>query len=480
MTVDERISFEVHRGRCARCGPAVESWQQARHLLGQFVEQRSPDPTAYRAAQLVEGVEKTGAIPRPLVWSLGAVAVSVVFALGFFYFLNRPSPHPLPDPAASLPQVAFEWVYPPAGEGSHTVAKGDVLQTRRDEQLLVQAQNTRLGLRRSSRVKVVDVTSALCHVQLLRGKMAVELTPRPHRETLLIEVGKYRVSVTGTRFWVTKKGALGVEVGVTRGMVDLIYPNGVVEQVMSGTKLEVTGDGPDEMSNIIDRETESVERLLTPPEPEEAQEVEEVNDSDTDLEGGEMIFDFPLDEDEDGDTDQEFEHRPGNRFKHRGPRAASAPPLTEIRQWVLDGEYDRAEEELKQRVSRAPRSGATLELLAACLRKQGKFEEAADAYVTLTGRASPVGQARARFKAGVIYQQHLNRHKEAVSMFRAYLSAPPAARPNTVEARMRLARSLRQLGMTGPYRVVLQTIVTEHKGSDAAQKAKQLLSELDE
>jgi thioredoxin-like negative regulator of GroEL len=65
-------------------------------------------------------------------------------------------------------------------------------------------------------------------------------------------------------------------------------------------------------------------------------------------------------------------------------------------------------------------------------------------------------------------------------MFDAYLKAPKRLRPNTPEAKIRLARALHQTGDRARYLRVLQNIIEEHGGTEAAAEARQRMDRLDE
>ena len=163
--------------------------------------------------------------------------------------------------------------------------------------------------------------------------------------------------------------------------------------------------------------------------------------------------------------------------KARSPRArVSGPPsMEEIRQWIIKGKFDDAERALRRRLTDNPRDMAVLRLLAICQRKSGQSTRAVETYRRIIANGNGEDQNAARSKAGVILQDQLGRHGEAAHLFESYLRAPPGLRSNTLEARMRLAKSLKKTNQSAAYKRMLGVIVKEHGGTEAAiQAAKEL------
>ncbi|MCP4674252.1 MAG: tetratricopeptide repeat protein, partial [Deltaproteobacteria bacterium] len=126
-----------------------------------------------------------------------------------------------------------------------------------------------------------------------------------------------------------------------------------------------------------------------------------------------------------------------------------------------------------------PRDHRAWSLLAHCLRKKGKWREAAAAYREVIAIAPEAQANRARFKAGVVLQDKLGRHREAIVTFDEYLEMA-GAKSLEVEAKIRLARSYSAIGDKGRARKILEDVVSHHGGAAGAAKAKQMLVKINE
>ena len=153
--------------------------------------------------------------------------------------------------------------------------------------------------------------------------------------------------------------------------------------------------------------------------------------------------------------------------------------LDAVKAWILEGDYPKAESALARRLKKEPSDTASRMLLATCYSKSGAYENAVRSLQTAIETGTPAEQNRARFKAAQLYREKLGRNDEAVRMLDAYLKTTPGLRPNTLEAKVRLARSLFDLGDRTRGRTVLHDIIEHHGGTEAAADAKQQLDRLD-
>jgi thioredoxin-like negative regulator of GroEL len=159
--------------------------------------------------------------------------------------------------------------------------------------------------------------------------------------------------------------------------------------------------------------------------------------------------------------------------------SSGAITVDDIKRWIIDGQFPKAERAINARLTKKPNDVESLQLLAACMRKAGKYQAAVVAYQKIIKAGNSVEQNQARFKAGAILQDRLGKHEDAVRYFDEYLAKPGSLRPNTVEARMRLARSFHAVGRDKQYRDLLALIVREHGGTEAAVKAGKQLEALE-
>ena len=153
------------------------------------------------------------------------------------------------------------------------------------------------------------------------------------------------------------------------------------------------------------------------------------------------------------------------------------PTVNDIRQALLADDYKKARAAIDRRLIRLPDDVQTLDLLATWHRRQNHCAEAVKVYEQMTRIAAPAEANHARYRRGVLLQENLHDHIAAVGAFEAYLGAPLALRPSSPEARLRLCTSLRALGRNEQCRAVLQQLIRENPGTDAAAEAERLLAQ---
>jgi hypothetical protein len=184
----------------------------------------------------------------------------------------------------------------------------------------------------------------------------------PGRE-FVVEAGPYRVRVTGTRFSVAIPPAGGIGVKVESGEVEVSSGGAKLGTLAAGERLDLPGDEPRAAAGPAPGEA-----ATTGAEPPGAV-----------ARGGEKSAGFP---------------------------AAQAPTVDTLRAWIIGGQYADAEGELRARLSRLPSDVEARSLLADCLRKQGRWDEAAGVYLEVSGSGDPILSERARLMRRDILADH--------------------------------------------------------------------------
>lgn len=435
----------------------MELWEKSNRSLHSYIDERSPDPSISAKARLLEAATDASSM-RPLVWVIPSAAVAAAAVIAVV-LIGAPPADDVAEDTNPLPSVVsydYRQVYPEGPESKRSVAAGAWIKGAAGGHV-IRVQHSLLGMDRTTEIGVTASDSEENRFLLKTGVVAVELPLVKHRERLLVKAGSLSITVKGTIFWVEVDGEDQVEVGVVRGEVSVTAESGQAWDVKAGTRLVVQGDNHSETTEVSDTEKRRARLLLYPY---------------LTSENSGMVVDEPVEPGDGPDADV-LDDKIGNPNRSIKDDLA----LTNIEQWILRTQYTKARFALQRRLKIDPTDRAALDLLATCYRKQGDYTRAAEVYGKLTSMGNAAAQNRARFKLSVIYQENIGDHLAAVSTLRAYLAAPPMARPNTLEARLRLARSLRRIGRIAEYRQTLETVVSAHPGTQGAEKAKQLLAE---
>lgn len=451
---EQRVLFDAHLINCVTCRESMALWKEFQQHLGMYLVERSPDPSDPAKARLLEAV----AVPsstKPIYWGVSAAVVAAAAVVMFVLFGNPPAGDVAKDeiPAPSVAAFDYQLVYPTSQRAAKSLEAGAWLRGDAGGHV-IRFRNSVLGIDRSTEVGVIVSNKKENQFRLKSGIVAVELPLVEQRETLVVKAGFLTVAVTGTMFWVEIVGTDQVEVGVLRGEVFVAGEDEETWTVKAGARLVVRGDDYRETLEISDSEKRRARLLLDP----------------------DLAFDNSDDAvDESSQGVAPDDDRPVNNVARMN--IPDGPGLERIEQWILQKQYAKAKSALQRKLKINSSDRAALNLLATCYRKQGKYNRAAEIYGKLTAMGSAAAMNRARYKLSVIYQENIGDHATAVEILKTYLTAAPKARPNTIEARMRLASSLRRLGRSAEYRRTLEAIVSAHPGTRSAQKAKQLLAE---
>jgi TolA-binding protein len=260
-------------------------------------------------------------------------------------------------------------------------------------------------------------------------------------------------------------------VSVTEGQVMVVAPSGQVRMVRPGQRLTYHADGVAAISPLDANAVKEIDHSL-----DETRSDGSMASSGERLEHGYG----------DARTDAGFVAPPVSMMQPKvTPRTnPGAPPLRQnaapfdegtVRQWLVAGNYEQAENALGARVTQAPRDYTAWWLLGECRRKRGDHAEAVAAYRQVISGGTPSEANRARYQAAVLLQDRLGDQHSAIALLKEYLKAMPTDRPLDAEARLRLGRGLLALGMATESRAVIEDIRHRYPGTPEAEQAVRLL-----
>ncbi len=453
MNLDEIQQFENHILSCASCELQVKQWRQIQLDLRELVNIRVPNITEFGAKGLIHRAEivsfSNKSKKRYTTFVAATLTAAAAAALIFFFlFDNSEKSLSTVDEVKTASSVGNS-----LSESENIInSNWEPLFATEEAGVSVQIDDAIVGVGRTGRARILHSDKQTISIELQRGNIAVDMPNSKGRKKLSIDAFGYKVSVLGTRFWVSAQKGQKLEVGVERGAVEVSDPNGNIRVVRAGGKLVASLEGSMTVDAVSDTDKTFVEQLLFPKI--DTQVAEKADECSVD----------PLNCDDGRKAS-------ANTNEH-------VVSIDEIRQWAVDGKHQKAARALKLYLVRKPNDVEALNLTADCMRKLGEYKEALNAYSKIIQVGSAVEKNRARFRAGAVLQDRMNKPLEAAKFFEEYLSKPSELRPNTVEARMRLANCMQSAGRDRQYRELLALIVKEHGGTDAAKKAKQKLDTL--
>jgi tetratricopeptide (TPR) repeat protein len=444
---EERRGFEAHLEACEACRRAVEETTALDARLRAWIDALpvlAPDERAAR--RLVREAERRAAPRAGWRWGLAAAAMAAIAAIALRGWPpGAPGPEGTASPATPPETRALSLRVLRAEGGAREPGTETALEVSGDGCLLVRANDDVLGLGAETRAAVLPTKHSHARVLLERGQLAVRAAHRGAGDSLSIEAGGYTVTVVGTRFSVAWDGHARLVVVVTEGRVRVVAPDGRAQMVGAGQRLrfgEDTAPGG----------------AMGPASAEESDAVEQA-----------------LREDEPAPTDPASETAgPAQENTTRAEPARTEPAVRDatIRQWLIDGDTERAERALRARIAGSPRDAMAWWLLGETRRRSGRPREAVEAYerVIALGRADEAN--RARYQAALLLEERLSDVDGALALYRAYLAASP--RPVEAAAQLRLGRLLRARGESA-WRGTLEDLVRMHAESPEAEQARRLL-----
>jgi transmembrane sensor len=429
---------ERHLRECEQCRETADRWEPFEAALREDALNHAPaPPTAGEIATLLAAArsrrEPAGARVVALRWA-GGIAALVLIGI-VVVLLARPGVTAAPEVAPVERSTLEVTLHRPDRVDTVFVA-GDTVEAPPDGRAVVRLGNDLLEVGPRGRVTVRE--GERTWVGVAWGRVECTVAPRDRRGAFLVEAGEVTVEVVGTRFAVERTEQGDVEVEVTEGTVRVAYGDQRPSLLRAGGQMLFTPDGA------------LVPEPATPAE-EPAAAVEEP-----------ATVALP----------------DAGRSRSAPATAGSPAGLSVWREWIVEGRLGDAAAALDAHLGRQPGDTGAWSLLADCRRKQGRARAAIDAYAEVIERASAGEANRARYMAGSLAQDRLGDHAAAQRYFAAYLSAP-GRKPLAAEAAVRRARSLLALGRDGEGRAVLERVLAEHAGTQAAATARRLLDQQD-
>lgn len=449
-----RAHFERHLDGCPQCKANVAHWAAIREQIVAQVAAEDEQLAGWEPAQRrrLEQRAGGGGQPRPpsgrLVWV--AAAVLMLAGLGLFLLareLHDPTQDPRPTMAEHAPgplSIEIERIDPdgtrqPAPAGS----TGSTIEAPPDGRLVLTIGEDKVTLIEGSGITIVEACTARLLLDLQHGTVICDVKPRSAGQRFRVMAGQQTVTVTGTRFAVTRRGD-DLDVAVIEGMVRFEGPDRAPVDIAADHSARAVA-GVVESGDLI--ETQRALFGTWPPGPAPD----------------------PV------------------ALQHSEPAPALAPATSDapldhasIEDWqlaIIDGDRARTAAEIEDHLATAPGDHQAWSLLADCRRKQGDWEGAVHAYEQVITHAPGPEANTARFRAGTLHQDRLDRHEQATILFNAYLEHGDND-PLAAEALLRLARSHRELGHDAQTRQALQRAVDQHAGTQAAAEARRLLAEM--
>ena len=365
LTTGEADGFEAHLARCPECAAAAERWRAAERDLSDALSSLpalspSPIPSPAEVRCLVDRAAASRARPNRAWIAAAAAVVAIGVAAAIFLSRNEPGPvrsTGVPRIAATLHLESVTRDVDPAELLQHglTVPKSGSASLRIGDDTIDVSAGSKLAL--------VQITAAVTRVRLDAGSVACSVARREPGREFVVEAGAFRVRVTGTRFSVAIPEGGGLGVKVESGEVEVSSDGATIRRLAAGERLDL----PDEEPRAVAGPAVAV--AATPDsEPTGAA-----------ARGGDRSTSSP---------------------------GAEAPTIETLRRWVVGGQYADAENELRARLARLPSDVEARSLLADCLRKQGRWDEAADVYLEVAAAGDPVLSPRARLMVRDILADH--------------------------------------------------------------------------
>ncbi len=275
LPAERQQAFADHLADCRTCALEVAELEEAAALCATLRGAELPEP---RFTQDQAPAPRRPFWRRPfLFWTPVAAAAAAAVLL---FILLSPAPKvpaptpPVPDrsAAAALPVQIAEttgatMLRPADGgeqvafSGDTILHPGDVLDTGEKASVRIELEDgSQLQLSSGSQLALTSVGQAGDRFSLDRGSLHCRVTPRDAGRPFLVSAPEATVRVVGTRFTVTRKAGLGVEVRVQEGVVavtptrdgaeptllrarekGLVSPDGSVER-----SAQAASDEPDE------------------------------------------------------------------------------------------------------------------------------------------------------------------------------------------------------------------------------------------
>ncbi len=461
--------FQTHLGRCSQCTTQVSEWNNLEGRIQDWSTQLElPKPSPAEAASLVVSLRPRRAPPRwrrPAIYvGLSAAAALLVFI--FLPYYQEPKPSKVKETIQATKTAAssdetnaqspIQVLYSEEGELS---ASGRSFARRLsvpgEGRLLLGLERDRIGLSAQTEIEILRADSNATHIRLFSGSLAVEVEPHQSRGSFVVEAAGYTVKVVGTRFGVSMSDGSEVYVTVDRGQVVVIGPEKTLHKVHKNQTLELGKEGTWRSTSLMEKDRQKLNELLS--------------DEKMAARGDEV-------EDADATSRKSASHNKNvKRIPQEEPELIGDPTIW--REWILGGQYNKAEQSLIKHLETTPNDAGGWSLLANCRRKAGKWGGALKAYHRVIEYGGPRAANSARFEAAVLLQDKFNRYAAAGPLLNEYLKGPLLLES---EAMIRLARSRLHTGQKAAAKELFEQVLERHRGTSAAIQASRLLKSLDE
>ncbi|MCP4600195.1 MAG: tetratricopeptide repeat protein [Proteobacteria bacterium] len=461
-----QTQFQLHLHRCANCRNQMSEWNDLKNRVQDWADHRElPTPSSAEAASLVVSLRPRGLRPiwqRPVIYAGFATAAFLVIISVIFYGerelpMEKETMQASKITDSSKPadvQFPIRVLYSEESElASSSQSFARHLSIPGKGRLLLELGRDRIGLGAQSKIEILQADSKITRIKLLNGSLAAEVEPRLESGTFVVEAKDIVVKVIGTRFGVAMNSDSQIHVTVDEGQVKVVGSGETIHKVEEDQILALEKEGAWRSTSLKAEDRSRLNELLSTDKTVANESIAE-----------------------NGDAHGKKRVRPHKNVQiEPSPEPEAIRDLTTWRKWILDGRYSKAQEALEEYLRNSPGDVQCWSLLANCLRKAGKWEDAIDAYKQVIEQGSSRAANSARFEAAVLLQDKLGRQAAAGALLDEYLRGPLLLE---AEAMVRLAKSRLQMGRSAEARELLEQVLERHSSTSAAIQASHLLKKM--
>jgi TolA-binding protein len=429
--------------------------------MAREADDRLPTWRAEARQKLIEAPLPPAVRSSTLWWVPATVAAAVLVVV----FVVKPMVSFSPEAPARSSQIdAHEIVATAIHDDGKTapIQMDRLIRAPSDARLLLRVGRDVVGLEASGRVRVEAATKNEVRLRLEEGMVACQVAHRSQAGQFTVVYGKYSVQVVGTRFSVGADAKTRLRVSVLDGEVTVTGPDQQAVSVNAGQTLRITTENRLQRETVDTGARDRIEVLLSPKA--------------TQIDPGQTVpSTAPAAAPEVDGVDFPQGAAPSSRQGSKG--TAVSEDLTDYREMVIDGQYQRAESALGAHLRRFPRDADAWWLLATCRRKAGDWQGAVAAYDAVIRNAGASRKDKARFRAATILQEKLGNHDKALEYLGAYLKNAGRTKPLRAEALIRQAISHFSVGQKKQAVSALHTVISDYGNTAAAARAEHLLQQ---
>ncbi|MDX2454746.1 tetratricopeptide repeat protein [Desulfosarcina sp.] len=459
LSAPELDLFAHHLDGCDDCQERVQMWELiAQETKGLAQEQVALQTNTSRSAEkhIIEQVDSGRTdhrLLRPaIVWAAAAIVVIAIAAV--LWRQTDGSVETIPQPASAI-AVNGTRIFPGGNMPlKPSLSEGGAIRTRSKEQVMLQFGEDRVGIGEKSVLWLEKSERQSRQLRLEKGNIACSVEKRTQGEDFVVSAAGFEVRVVGTQFLVSVDDAKKLKVVVVEGVVEVSVASEVLRTVRAGEQFVATGTKNVEVNAVTQADAYEIKRLLS---------IKWIEDAVT----------ITASDPDEGAAETDTLSK--ETAKTKSSKNTAALSLPELQQWVLDGRIDEASRALKQHLKNHPNNAESWFLLADCQKRQGEFKAAVSSYQKVAGKTRGAIANTARYRAGIVLQDKMGNHPEAIRLFEQYLKNPGQDLNLAPTAKLRLAQSLIRVGKKSRANALLKDIIDNHKRTPAAQKAGRLL-----